>query len=233
MKLSRNTVCAIASVLTLLAAIPAAEAHTFTSPDGRTLEAEIVSSIGDTVTLKLANGQTIVTQTNKFSTDDQAYITEWKKRNISSSNYKFSTEYSKDKEGTSKRSSGGVTYTTENWVCNIKLTNTSGQPLNDLTLNYEVYYSQIDYRNPVIRKVTGSAPIASISHGGTAITKTVEVPLVTSQLQGGYIYGDGSRARKKDTLEGVAVKVSHEGKVVYEWASSGVPKGQIAQESRQ
>jgi hypothetical protein len=44
-------------------------------------------------------------------------------------------------------------------------------------------------------------------------------------LEGGFYYTDGSRARQKETLNGMVIHINHDGKKVFSWASSGVPKG--------
>ena len=91
-------------------------------------------------------------------------------------------------------------------------------------MNYVIYFSQANGPNTVIRKSGGTTTVAAIKHLEEITFKTSAVKLVTSKLDGGFYWADGSRSRKKDSLEGVALKIHHGGQLVYEWASSGVPK---------
>lgn len=63
-------------LLALLAvsALPAAELRTFTSKDGRTVRAELVSTKADQVTLKREDGQTFTVNAGSLSEADLSYI---------------------------------------------------------------------------------------------------------------------------------------------------------------
>jgi hypothetical protein len=116
-------------IFTLSAA--SAEVRTFTSPDGRTLQAEITAATPDRVSLKTAAGQPLVVPIDKFIPADQAHIAEWRKANPVQIKYRFVADYTRD----------------------------------------------------------------------------------------------GTRARQKETLNGMIIHVNHDGKKVFTWTSSGVPKG--------
>lgn len=203
--------------------------RTFTSPDGRTVQAEIQSATTDTVTLKLATGPVMTVAVSNFSQADQVYITEWRKANPVTIKYDFVPAYTKSKTDSSKAKVNNVERTTESWVCNVKLLNRSGQTLDGLKVDYEIYYSQANGPDSVIRKVAGSAPVASMKHLQEITFQTSPVKLVTSKLDGGFYFSDGSRPRLKDSIEGVALKIRHGGQLVYEWASSGVPKSRTTE----
>lgn len=202
--------------------------RSFVSPDGRSIEAEIVAATPDTVTLKLASGQSIVAPVNKFSTADQEFITTWRKQNPAVIKYNFATSFTKEKKDSSKKDTGSRIVTTETWVCNMKISNRSGQTLQDLKINYEIYYNQMDAGRPVLRKSPGSTTIASIKNLQDLIIPTEDLKLTTTQLDGGYYYADGSRPRQKDSLSGMVINISHEGKQVFSWTSNGVPAGRGA-----
>jgi hypothetical protein len=134
------------ALLLLLPMHPAltAELRTFTSTDGRTVEAEILAAAPDNVTLKLATGQTVVSPLNRFSEADQKHIADWLKQNPVKLNHSFQVSYTKDKTGSSKSRNGSVTVTSETWVCKIKVANRSGQALENVELDYTVFYHQND-----------------------------------------------------------------------------------------
>jgi len=176
------------------------EARTFTSPDGRTLEAEIQSAMADTVTLKLANGQALTVAVTKFSKTDQAYIAEWRKANPVTIKYNFSASYTKEKKDTSKRLENNHEIITEVWVCNIKLANRSGQVLDKVRVNYDIYYTQVSGNQPVLRKMSGSTGLENMKNLQEVTLPTKELKLITSKLEGGRYYEDGSRSRQKDSI---------------------------------
>ncbi|TDU81507.1 hypothetical protein EI77_00817 [Prosthecobacter fusiformis] len=234
--LPSSTALCSACALLIFSLIPGlhAEPRTFTSPDGRTLLAEIQSATPDMVTLKLVNGPILAVPINKFSESDQAFVAEWRKANPVTIKYDFASSYTKDKANSTKQTVNNVEITTETWLCNLKLANRSNQTLEGLKVNYEIYYSQANGPTMVTRKATGNATIPSLKHLEETAIKTTTVQLKTSKLEGGFYYADGSRSRNKDTIEGMVVKISHQGKQVYEWASSGLPKdrGAVANERK-
>ncbi len=61
--------------------LTAGEPRTFTSPDGRTIQAEIQAATPDRVTLKTTAGQTLVAPIDKFIPADQDHIVAWSKAN--------------------------------------------------------------------------------------------------------------------------------------------------------
>jgi len=202
-----------------------AEPRTFTSPDGRTLQADILSATPDTVTLKMSTGQTLVTPIARFSQEDQAHINAWRKQNPAPIKYNFAASFTKEKKNTSKSSTGAEVITTDTWVCNMKIANRSGQTLEGVTVEYEVFYNILNRGQPVLQKLTGKAEAGTIKHLQEVVVPTGEIKLTTTLLDGSYYYADSTRARKKESLEGMIITISHEGKKVFTWASSGVPKG--------
>jgi hypothetical protein len=207
----------------LIASSIQAEMRTFTSPDGRTLEGEIVSATPDMVTLKLASGQTLAAPINKFSDSDQAFILSWRKENPQTIKYAFAAGYTKEKIDSRKSSSGATTITSEKWICKMKITNRSGETLENVKVDYDIYLREMG--SGVMRNTKGSATIASIKHLQELALATSPVTVESSQLSGGYYYTDGSRSRQKGSLEGMMISLSHEGKQVFQWTSPGAPAG--------
>jgi hypothetical protein len=202
-----------------------AEMRTFTSPDGRTMQAEIVSATVDRVTLKTAAGQTLVAPNNKFSEADQAFITQWRKDNPETIKYRFTADYTKSKISSSKRSGDTEFITTEIWECNMKLMNQSGQTLQGVSVDYVIYFERLSSGNMVTQSKAGKVDIGTMNALQPIVLKTDTVELYGYQIKPGYYYDDGTRARDKETIKGMVINVNHEGKKVFTWASSGVPKG--------
>jgi hypothetical protein len=214
----------------LAATVAHAEPRTFTSTDGRTVEAEIVSATPDVVTIKLTSGQTLATQISKFSSGDQEYIATWRKEHPVAIKYAFTANYTKDKTGSSKSKRGNTVDTTDTWICKMKIANRSGQTLENVKVNYDIYYKESDGNKLVMRKVSDSASIDGIKHLQEVIVPTKEIKLTTSQLEGGYYYIDGSKSRQRDALSGMTITLQHEGNQVFTWSSNGVPAGSTSGE---
>ncbi len=224
-KLRKTCVCCILSVLNLGAVFSVQAApRTFTSPDGRTLQAEVQSATPDMVTLKMATGQTLTVPVTKFSDADQTFIAEWRKANPAATKYAFAASYTKEKKDSTKSMSGNAELTTETWVCNLKLANRSSQTLEDVKVDYEIFCTKINNGQAVQQRLKGSSDVGSIKHLEEVVIPSLEVKLYTTKLEGGFYYLDGSRSRKKDEIDGVVIRVTHAGQKVFEWASSGVPK---------
>lgn len=209
-----------------------AEPRTFTSPDGRTLQGEVVSATPDMVTLQLVNGPQLAVAINKFSEPDKAFIAEWRKANPVTIKYNFDLSFTKEKTDSSKSSRGNTEVITDVWVCNLKLANRSNQTLENIKVDYEVFYSQAGGNGSIVRKMPGNLSVPILKHLEQTTVKTKEVRLETTKLEGGYYYLDGSRSRQKDAIEGVIVKISHAGKPAFEWVSPGVPANRGAATER-
>ncbi len=200
------------------------ETRIFKSPDGRTIEGEILQATVDMVTLKTTAGVTIAAAASKFSEEDQAYIAEWRKQNPKAIRYDFDVLFSKDKQDRVKgRSRGAVSTTLESWICNMKIRNKSGETLTNLTVDYIVYYDAVDGNQKITRNAKGSTQIESIKHLQELVKQTDPVELTVTQLDAGYYYADGSRSRQRDSISGLSLSLSHEGKKVFSWASQNAP----------
>jgi hypothetical protein len=218
----------ILSCLSLLIATPCIYAegtHVFTSPDGRKLEAEIVSASPDRVSLKTSAGAQIVAMIDKFSPADQEFIAQWRKDHPVTIKYKFAADYAKSKVSSTKRKERNTEITTEMWECNMKITNESGQTLEGVTADYVIFYDQMDKGNKISQSKTGKAELGVMKAQQQLVVKTESVALLTTLLDGGFYYDDGTKTRQKDSISGMIININHDGKKVFSWSSSGVPKG--------
>lgn len=213
-----------------LTAVNADTPHLFTSPDGRTLEAEIVSATPDRVSLKTTAGVPLMAPIDKFSPADQAFIAQWRKDHPVAIRYKFAADYTKSKVSSTKRKSNNTEVTTEIWECNMKIINESGQTLEGVTVDYVIYYDQMDRGNKISQTKVGKAELGVMKAQQQRVVKTDTVALTTTLLEGGFYYTDGTKTRQKDSISAMQIDISHEGKKVFSWASAGVPKGSSSSE---
>ena len=68
-------------ILTGLASSALAEFRNFTDAKGRTISAEIVAVIDESVTIKRKDGRSFTVPASTFSEDDQSFIADWLKEN--------------------------------------------------------------------------------------------------------------------------------------------------------
>jgi hypothetical protein len=218
--------------LTCLAAIIGAmtalhaTARTFTSTDGRTIEAEVVSADGLQATLKLADGRQTVVPMNRLSQADQEYLTGWIKANPQAIRYSFTVEATKDKleSKTAPTRDSLVTATTHKWYYHVKITNRASQPIEGLKMQYQIHYVDVDGTTKSSEFKSGEKEVPTLKPGGNTTVDTDPVDLVTTQLGGGYIYGSGAKSRQTDTIKGIAVTLEHNGKSVFEFTTGSVKK---------
>lgn len=177
------------------------------------------------MTLKTAAGQTIVAPVDKFITADQQHIAEWRKANPAKINYRFTADYTKSRIDSSKTKQGSETFTTETWECNIKLANQTPQTLEGVTVDYIIYYDNIEQGNKVTRNLMGKAEVGTMKSLQQVVLKTQPVKLQGVELEGGFYYTNGARSRQKESVTGMTVNVNHDGKKVFSWSGGNVPKG--------
>jgi hypothetical protein len=202
-----------------------AEFREFTSTDGRKMQAEVEAVTPDRVTIKTAAGASYVTPISQFSAADQAYFKEWAATHTQSEiRYRFEVSYTKEKLDTRNSRDGHKEIKNENWRCNLKIINNSGQTLDQLKVIYTVIYDKIQSDRAITVGREGSKTIDLIKHHEQLIIPTDEVTLTSSQLVDGWYYFNGSRVRKKDSIEGVKVSLEHKGKEVFTWKSMGSPE---------
>lgn len=145
-------------VFTLAAHRADAKMREFTSPDGRTLQAEIVSFNGKLgkVTLKLANGRIRRVEPSRFVEEDQKYIKEWASLDGFRNKTFFKISCSKDMvekwkdniEGRVSYGGGSSEKATvgemkfEKYAYNLLLENRNDVPLENIEVEYCIFCKQ-------------------------------------------------------------------------------------------
>jgi len=203
-----------------------AQTRIFTSTDGRTLEAEVVSATPDMVTLKLANGTTPTVPLERLSELDRTYVSQWRQANPSTIRYNFNVEFSKQRtSGPRQRPRGdspAVVVSKEKWVGTFKIQNRSGQAVDNLEVRYQLHYMDDNGKVKAAEIKTGTRKIPIIKSNEILSIDTDTLELEVTQLAAGYYWRDGSKRTEDDGVKGGAVSILHNGKVVHEFASRGV-----------
>ena len=222
----------------LLGASLSAEPRPFTSTEGKTIQAEIVSADASSVSLKLANGQVTSLPLYRLAKDDQQYVADWIKQNPSSVSYNFETSWTKEKTSTKSgktdaTGSGGklrvnvdplVKFTTVTYVAHLKVTNRSRSPLQDVEAHIQVYYRDQEGKTTTIEHADSVKKIPAMKAGETLIVDSDGLGLQIKELDPRYHYTNGATNKQADSIQGVALTLMHAGKQVYEFVSPGVLK---------
>lgn len=206
------------SLIVCVLSLSFAQARVFTSSNGQTMDAELVSHRGGKIKLRRADGREFEVAPNVFSTDDQLFIKEWMDKNPETVNYAF--RLSADKEKTEGRTQdlGYKRVKNEKWAFRMKITNLSRDTVNNLKVKYRMFYTNEadgEYSASDLAPLKMSQGEASLK-ADLAYNRTMEFLTKTVNLD--FVDYDGAGSRYKDTLEGCLVRIEDaEGNVVADW----------------
>lgn len=214
--------------------------RTWTSSDGRKLEASIVALAGKDVILRTAGGKEFPVPMARLSEVDSQFIASWVTQNPMAAlkglagpavsppsagsttvGYRFTVGWNKIKFDEKPKNIGGPWHAkVVTWKPKFKVTNTSGRELKDLMLVYQVQIrldrdSKVDdYSFP-----TNKMLIPVIKSNQSLDIEGYGFETLDAKLSKDYITTDGSRRNKSDVILGSIVKLIHEGKIVHEYKS--------------
>jgi hypothetical protein len=215
----------IAAILCGMSALHAAP-RSFTSTDGKTIEADLVGATGLQATLKLTDGRETVVPLNRLSQSDQDFVAQWLAQHPQAIRYSFVVDATKDKlESKTKGSNLSITTSTATkWLYHVKITNRASQPVAGVTMRYQIHYIDVEGTGKSTEYTFGSKDVPMLKPGESTTIDTDPVELIKTELQGGYMYANGARSRQADTIKGLAVTLEHNGSSVFEFATGGVKK---------
>ena len=195
-------------VLTLFvlaaAALPARE---FTDQQGRKLDAEVVAAAGGQVSLKrAADGRVFTVPVTTFSAADQEFLKEW---GLANQKYSFDVSYEKKKVDSTKTRMGAEMMTTETWSYKIALRNRLPVEIRDLRVDYWLFKKEDQGKGKGGARIaaSGSNKVESLKGSATHSFDSLPVSLNKTQLEGNFIYIDGTRPRFADAMGGLVVRV--------------------------
>lgn len=205
-----------------------AEVRTFTSTEGRTISAEIVSATVDLVSLKLADGSTATLPLTRLVEADREHIKQWHKANPTEVRYNFTVDWTDEcLSGKQRARANGpaVVESKEKWVCHFKVLNRSGQTLENVEVRYQIHYTNVDGKATSAEHVKGTKSIPAIKFNETVTLDSDTLELAVTQLAPGWTWADPKMRRKEnDDIKGVVVTLYHQGKQVHEFVSRGITK---------
>jgi hypothetical protein len=203
-----------------------AAARTFTSSDGKSIEAEVVNADGLQATLKLPDGRQVAVSWNRLSQADQEFLANWIKEHPQAIRYSFTVDATKDKVESKAAATGDslVKGTATKWLYHVKITNRASQTIEGLKMRYQIHYVDVDGASKSVEFKSGVKEVDGLKPGSSASVDTDPVELLTTQLDGSYIYGNGAKSKQADTIKGIAVTLEHNGKNVHEFTTGSVKK---------
>ena len=138
MKKKKLLFAALASVSLLLPSLQAdSKNRVFTSKEGKTMEAQLISATDKTVRVKLAaNNRVIDFPINVLSTEDQGFVAKWAEAN---KKYSLRIEARKKNKGSENTKNGNTKVNEKNYVYEVSVDNLGREKIEDLTVRYRVF----------------------------------------------------------------------------------------------
>lgn len=120
-----------------------AETRTFTSADGKTMDAEIVSATDVEVTVKLtANNRQVKFPISLLSEDDQAFVQKWSEENVK---YNLRIDAKKETSGSETSKKGDTTTNVRSYVYGVSILNWGRTDLDNAMVKYRIYLDDGSY----------------------------------------------------------------------------------------
>ncbi|MEQ1841298.1 MAG: hypothetical protein ABL994_12885, partial [Verrucomicrobiales bacterium] len=184
----------VGMVLGLLAGtLQGEETREFHSATGQSLRGELVSVVGDKVSIKGADGRLITGVATFFSPEDQAFFKEWSATHKPVIAYQFKAGFAPKRMAADRaeESGGAVKVTYEKWTYQVTLESAASTPLENVEVRYRVFKAaaNVDAENRSGPKVTrvgkysyieGSEKIPSMTLRKSQTFVTAEMPITKS-----------------------------------------------------
>jgi hypothetical protein len=123
------------------------------------------------------------------------------------------------KYDTEKKQTESTNLSTEKWGYKVVIENKMFKPVEGLDIVYRVFKAD-DSPHATTQKLLatpGTAAIASLKPGAKFTFDTQPVILNKSNLKGGWIYNDNSKAKVEDGVAGIWLRVLKDGEIVAEF----------------
>lgn len=209
--------------------------RTFTSQDGRTMEAEIVSYKGDTLRVRRADtGREFTLALSGLAPADQEalrkFIADHPELRETIPASALRVEYSKARADTERANGTYYDVTVENWGYSFTLVNLTNTPLEGLRIDYLVFaerdpdgsYSNTRPAQQTLERKRGSLVFDPVPVHGKITLRTETIACRTEKLEGGarWITNDGTKSRLRDkVIHGVWFRLYDGEKLIQEGSS--------------
>jgi len=208
------------------------ELREFRNSSGQVLRGELLAVQGNSVSIKAADGRTIKTEASFFSPDDQIFFTEWSSKNKPKIDYQFKAAFAPKRISVDRFEEGATKVTVEKWAYAVTLESLANATLEKVEVRYRVFKATASVvgvsgtSGPSLTRVgafaylEGSQVIPAMTLRKSVTVMTKEIPVNKSDLKGGWVYTNGSAEKRSEDLEGIWIKVFHDGQEVFESVSN-------------
>jgi hypothetical protein len=205
----------------------AAEVHSFTDQQGRTLKAEIENVIGQDVSLQREDGGKFKVKIAIFSEPDQDYILQWALKQAADQKGQAVTltAAQSHSDTTVVQASNMIE---QKWQAGykVKLENQTSMELQKLRLDYQIFKhaamagSATPADDPITRTV-GTLTVDLVPPSGEVAVETAKTPMTSYTLDAGLSWGNGASRAVSDELLGIWIRLyTAKGDLIEEWSNS-------------
>jgi len=197
--------------------------RTFTSHDGRSIQATVIRATEHEVWIRRNDGATFQVPLTNFSQQDQEYVSRWRRMEVLRAPNALEFAARRFPDGRTTSDDGPVRIVRERFGYEVTFTNRTQMDLSDLTIEYRYFIRQgrpgVTGQNRPLRTQDGKERIAKIPPRGNGTFRTNTVTLESSNLRPGWYYTDGSKPRANDDLRGICVRIIQDGEVIAQFSS--------------
>lgn len=216
--------------------------RTWTSVDGRKIEASLVGVAADHAILRMADGKEHLVSRSRLSAVDKAHLDEvarvamkplekmlkqldedadaaYKAALVPPKEYRFAVTWDRTEDAGTTASDADVKGTGD--PCAFRITNLCGKGLVSMTMicQYQVKLdaakSKAPFAYPALMK-----PLFMMDQNKPLLFRTKPLAKLSTKLKPGEIVRDAGGVIQPDDIVGVMVKILHKFKVVHEWKSN-------------
>ena len=208
-------------VFLLCGMVSADQYRTFTSADGRTMEAELSDFSSDgTISLRLKNGRSFTgIKPEIFSEEDRQYIAEWKLDTIVERGY-LETKIRRTRDKVGEDDVGAIEEKIYEAGYSIEFDNGSSVTLEDLRVEYAIlsWEAQIAGKRSdgEYTGLVGDVKITRLPAFEEVKVETRKITLRETDLASGYYWVGGGNSDSKDRLKGCWIRVWKGDKLIHE-----------------
>jgi hypothetical protein len=197
------------------------EIRTFTSADGRQMDAALTRVRGDDVYIERRDGLATKVDIALFSAEDQAFIRQWGRLHAlrdGGMEIDFKTHATRPSD---PQLDGGILRTTWEEGYELVVKNETAAVLEDVEITYLLFKYQdklgAHKRNEgEIEREKGTLTIDRIDAFGEGIARTKQLPMLETELAPNYVWEDRGKQESEDEMRGIWVRVFLDGAQVHE-----------------
>ena len=212
--------------------LPAQELREFRNSEGKSLQGELLAVEGTSVTIKTSDGRTLKAAANVFSPEDQSYFQSWAAKNKPKPVYLFKAGFAPKRSSIERTEEGATKVTYEKWAYQVTVESLASTPIEKVEVRYRIFKTTA----PVVGSQVNAGPRLGRAGKYSFLEGKHAIPLMTlrksitfstsdisvnkSDLKGGWYYTNGSEEKRTEDLEGIWIKIFHDGKEVFEMVSN-------------